>query len=265
MLVTLSTIGLPKCDLVHFGGGCLKPVSGAEKVLLTWDHVAIDRLKCPLQFLSETVHGKAQLLCPEHLVKNFLLPAVKAARNYQLNATLAKYRILTLDAVTRDERLLQGYYYLVADLSALPRRDIRRERAERIARQKRLIELYGPDLPETYARFTDAELDVHFRMEDMRVRGEIIEAKDHPVLPEEDLFYRNSIRFMAWIKEAKPEAVMRDPITGRYYLLSRLRIEDLASLPGFWEAAGSVLNESAWFRSLILCPQARAAALAHAI
>ena len=237
--------------------------SDLEQVLLAKNKVMIDRLKSPLQFRRETVFEVAGLLCPEHLVGNYLLPAAEAARNYQLNAKLTKYRICTLDAVTREERFLRGNYYLLADLTALPRRDIRRERAERIARQKRLIDRYGPDLPETYEQFTDEELEAHFRMEDMRVRGEIIEAKDHPALPK--VWYRNSIRFMDWIKEARPEAVMRDPIAERNYVQASLRIEDMAGLPGFWEAVEATLDVSAWLRSLILCPQVRAAALAHVI
>jgi len=44
-----------------------------------------------------------------------------------------------------------------------------------------------------------------------------------------------------------------------------ISIEELTTLPGFWKAVEETLREGPWLRMLMLSPEVRAAAIAHAI
>ena len=154
-----------------------------------------------------------------------------------------------------------GTYYLLDDLRNLARRDLRQELAERRVREKHLVERYGSDLPKNYKQFTDEQIEFYFKIHDLLRTGEIIKAKDHPLLPGEF----NTGAMVEWLLRAAPNLVMICPITQQAYVFRLNGMEDLVAIPGFWEAVESTFGAGNWLGKLVTCPEARAAAVVSAI
>jgi hypothetical protein len=260
---------LPSYNLDHAIEAGVVPHQGdiivdpkVKRIFLPLGRAQIASLKAPLEFRPESDGKRAGLLCPAPLVEHFLLSAAKAARTYRLPADLKKYEVRTVDPETHEESDLQGTYYLISNLTSLPPRDLRHERAERKARLDRLVARFGPGLPTDHEKYTDQQLSQYFTLKDLVARGEMIDVARHPALPDARYFHGD---FFDWIKEVKPDLVMCCPVTQTQYLRSSTAIGNLADLPGFWKAVEKTLRQASWLRKLILDPKVRAAAMAHAI
>jgi len=237
-------------------------VDAALKYLyLPKTQINISSLNRPLKYRSQ-MYEPVGLLCPLPLIRTCLLPSAKAVRAYRIPSEVQKYTVRTLDPTTAEEVDLPGKYFQLSDLASLPARDIRQERADRKARDERLIARYGPDLPADYQQFTDEDLETYYRIKELVAQGEIVPTTGHPLLPQPKYWCGD---FLEWIKEVAPDRVVTCPITKQKYLRSIAGMDELAKLPGFWAAVERTLGQTSWVRSLILEPSVRAAALAHAI
>lgn len=232
-----------------------------DRIFLSTTQVRSVELKQPLQIREESWWHRPLLLCPESLVDTHLLTASRAARMYRLPPGIKNYEVQAISREGWNETALPGTFYLVSDLSNLPRRNLRQEREDRVQRRKRLIALYGRDLPTDFERFTDDQLSTFQTLKQRLARGEIQRAKSHPQLPHAR-YHRE--QFLDWLKKAS-DLVITCPVTGEVYLRPVGSIDDLAGLPSFWPTVEALLGESSWLRTLILSPTVRAAAVAHAI
>ena len=232
-----------------------------EHVFLPTGQIRIADLKCPLGIEQEYPWDPAVLLCPHPLIGTYLLSVAQAARTYRVPFNLKRYLVRTVEPGSQKETDLAGAFYLLSDLTTLPRRDLRLERAERKARHQRLVTRYGSDLPSDYEKHTDEELSFYFQLKEWVARGEVVPAADHPLLPST---YRQR-SFVAWLRKAKPDLVVTCPITRKDYVRLLAGMEELAALPGFWKAVEETLGEVTWLRQLMLNQAVRAAALADAI
>ena len=233
-----------------------------ERVFLnSGEKIHIARLKCPLRFRPATREERAGLLCPPPW-ETYVASAAKAARTYHIPTDLRKYEVRTIEAATKKEMDLPGTYYLLSDLAALPKRDLRQEKADRKARLERLVAQYGPDLPDDYEEHSDQELSTYYKINELIAQGEIIAADQHPLVP--NAFYSTD-RFLSWIKNIKPDFLVTCPLTGQRHLWAAIDMDQLADLPDFCETVDAVLGEPSFIRKLMLSRKAQAAVLAHSI
>lgn len=228
-----------------------------EHILLPAGSFDPANLNCPLESVDS-----GYLLCPQLLINSHLLSCAKAARTYTLPKDLRKYRVCSFGTNKSGPTSLTGRYYLSLDLAGLPFRDMRRERRERKARHDRLLAQYGHELPVDYAKYTDQELEIHFRIKEAVARGELVSIINHPLLPE---YEYDRERFLGWLSQNSSDFVVTCPVTEQHYLRAGVTVDDLAALPAIWTAVAQVVDEANWLRRLVLSPRFRAAAVADAI
>ena len=230
-----------------------------KAIYLHGNGLAIGAMQRPIVASIET-YGTPVILCPKHLVSRFLVPATRAARTYAIPANIRPLPVLTCEDDTLWGEDRPRTWYLRADIQNLPRRDLKREREERQARHKRLVDLYGSKLPPGYTKLTDEQIAAYFQVQDLVQAGELVEPAQHPLMPR----YSTHI-IVDWIQKQAPHLITQCPVSQKIYLRQMNRFEDLVEIPGFWQAVESVVGEGTWLRRLITCPSVQAAALVSAI
>lgn len=202
------------------------------------------------------------IVCPRHLIPQFLIPARKAVRDYTIPHTVQSFRVRTTSVSATSDKDPAGKYYRLTDLHNLPKRDLRRERAERLAREQRLLNRYGNSLPDDFETLTDEEIDLFIRVGDLVKAGEFIEATEHPLLPRQ----YGTAHWVKWLQEAAPDLVVTCPVTKTAYIRRLADLEELVNIPGFWKTFESAYGEwGSWLKKLIICPAVQQAALISAI
>jgi hypothetical protein len=194
-----------------------------------------------------------------------LVPARQAVRTYAIPDNITAFRVITLNPAVNSEVGPPGKYYLLADLQNLAQRDLKLEREERSAREKRLVARYGAALPPGHQKLTDAEIALHFEIQDLLGQGQIINAENHPLLPGGC----STWRIEDWLRKEAPHLIKTCPVSKESYVHRLESFEDLADIPGFWEAIESafepVVKKKEWLRKLVTCPKVQAAALISAL
>ncbi len=236
-----------------------------EHIYVDDKELLVDDFKAPVVArtrLYEGYYADPVAVCPQKLIKQFLVPCRQAVRKYVIPRSVDNFRVLTQSLREASEADPPGRYYRLADLQNLAERDLHQERAERLARKQRLVERYGDLLPDGYEALTDEEIGRYFQVQDLVQVGEIIEAEHHPLLPGG---YR--VRVMVeWLQKQAPDLVLTCPVKKRTYIRTLDRFEDLIHIPGFWAAVEQTFESAGpWLRKLITCAQAQQAALISAI
>jgi hypothetical protein len=231
-----------------------------EDIYLPREELQIDEFKAPV--LSRRSYWEEPIiLCPEHLIPMHLMPASQAARTYIIPPGIGPFKVRTQQVAAPSDEDPPERYYLVADLRNLAARDLKKEREERRARIKRLVDRYGSALPKGYEKLSDEQIALYFEIQDLVLTGEFIEAEHHPLMPPS--YHGQFIE--DWLRKQAPQLIKTCPVTGQNYVRKLDGFEDLVDIPGFWDAVESTLGGGTWLRKLITCPKVQAAALISSI
>jgi hypothetical protein len=239
--------------------GMLEVDSAFETIRLPRMSFSITQCKQPVTVQTGRWE-RSVILCPRHLVQNFLMSTQQAGRTFTVPDKLKRFKVVVESGVEPSDATMPGSYYLLTDLQNLPTRDLKREREERAARRKRIVDRYGSALPAHYEKFTDEQIASYFEIQDLAQQGEFIPVREHPLMPG----YRYG-GMIEWIQVEAPHLVRKCPLTGQEFLRRMESYEDLAEIPGFWAAIESTLGGEGWLRKLVTCPKVQAAALISAI
>jgi hypothetical protein len=240
--------------------GVLQVTADLTRIYLPEKDLRIEQFKQPV-VVPTNVREDSAVVCPPDLIPKFLVPARRAVRDRVIPRTVTSYCVRTQKVTGPSDADPPGTFYLISDLCNLPSRNLKQERAERLAREKRLRERYGTALPHNYETLTDEQIECSFTVQALIETGEIIEAERHPLLP-------TSYRVMGivrWLQKEAPHLVVVCPVTNKVYVRQVGSMEDLADIPGFWQAVESALGEGPWLRKLIISPKVQTAALISAI
>ncbi len=134
--------------------GILYVDPAVEYIYLSQDELQIGEFKGPV-ISRGSYWVEPIILCPRHLVPKYLMPAGHAARAYVIPPGIRPFKVRTQTAAAASNEDPSGSFYLVADLRNLAARDLKKERAERRARNKRLVNRYGSALPKGYEKLSD--------------------------------------------------------------------------------------------------------------
>jgi hypothetical protein len=231
-----------------------------EDIYLPREELQIDEFKAPV-LSRRSYWEKPIILCPEHLLPTYLMPSAQAVRTYVIPSGIQPFRVRTQRAAAPSNEDPPGSYYLVADLRNLVARDLNKERAERRARNKSLVDRYGGALPKGYEKLSEEQIALYFEIQDLVQTGELIQAEHHPLMPPS---YHG--RFIVdWLRKQAPQLIKTCPVTRQNFVRRLDGFEDLVDIPGFWHAVETTLGGGTWLRKLITCPKVQASALISAI
>ena len=240
--------------------GILRVDPDLSRIYLRAENLQINKFRCPI--VAPLGYGEEPaVLCPEHLVAKFLMPARIAVRTYVVPTEIQRFRIRTQAVDSYSEEDPPGTYYRLRDLQNLAQRDLKCEIAERRAREQRLVARYGSALPAGHEKLTDEQIAVYFEIQDLVQQGELIRADDHPLLPPD----YHAREMLSWIQAEAPHLTATCPVTRHVYVRRLDGFEDLVDIPGFWRAVESTLGVGDWLRRLLICPRVQAAALISTI
>jgi hypothetical protein len=218
------------------------------------DRLQVGQLRRPIAF-QRRPWEESTLLCPQPLMPTFLLPAGQAVRKYAIPGNITPFNVVGSP----------GKYYLLADLQNLAPRNYKREREERVARQRRLVDRYGAALPQGYERLTDDEIALYFDIQDLQKQGEVISVGNHPLMPGGHF----NPPIIDWLRKEAPHLIKTCPVSKQSYVYRLDSFEALSDMPGFWEAVESAFKsiggKKEWLRKLVTCPKVQAAALISAL
>ena len=216
-----------------------------------------DLLDAPLRMIN-LYDSERAVICPFEKVEKYLMPAVEAARRYQLPADTKRYTLY----YHTDRKEKQSGRWLFRDFLAQQlERDFKGEVGKRNARKTELEEKYGT-LPDRWGTYTDKQLEEHHQIKQLLAQGKIIGLQDSAFIPS-----TKRGDFLSWLrKEAVTakigKATYEDPIDNGQYVKNFDSMSEIALLPGFWEMVQDAFGEKAWLQKLILCDEVKAAALA---
>jgi hypothetical protein len=112
--------------------GVLEVDGSIKTIWIPRGRLQVGNLRRPI-LLRRNSWEEPILFCPQHLMSQFVVAVRKAVRAYAIPGYITPFRI-------RSDADAPGKYYLLSDLKNLAPRDIKREREERDARHKRLVD-----------------------------------------------------------------------------------------------------------------------------
>jgi hypothetical protein len=185
--------------------------------------------------------SRTTAFCPQHLVDQFFLAAREAGRAYKLDG-ICRYTINYGGTRVED---LPGQWVLRDDVTGLKARDRRSENQTKQARKEQLEGQFGK-LPKGWEKLTDEQVGQYFLIQDRLVKGELLEFDKSALMPKH---WSNVSWFKTWL--LAQTRIVKCPLTSKEYVQNFTSMDELAQVPGFWQALEGGLHEKDWLKALI--------------